>query len=68
MIDSLFSAALAFTLLIGGTVAIGSAMFEHAPARDAAQVARQEIVVTPTKPATLVAATKSREAAQTTLR
>ncbi len=28
MIDRLFSAALAFTLLAGGTAAIGSAMFE----------------------------------------
>ena len=31
MIDRLFSAALAFTLLAGGTAAIGSAMFESRP-------------------------------------
>ncbi len=31
MIDRLFSAALAFTLLAGGTAAIGSAMFEGRP-------------------------------------
>ena len=32
MIDRLFSAALAFTLLAGGTAAIGAAMFEGRPA------------------------------------
>jgi hypothetical protein len=35
MIDRLFTAALAFTLLAGGTAAIGSAMFGAPATRDA---------------------------------
>lgn len=39
MIDRLFSAALAFSLLAGGTAAIGSAMFEGQPtARSEARI------------------------------
>ncbi len=48
MIDRLFSAALAFTLLAGGTAAIGSAMFEgrHATQREVqiVKLPRVEIV------------------------
>ena len=48
MIDRLFSAALAFTLLAGGTAAIGSAMFEgrHSTQRELqiVQLPRVEIV------------------------
>lgn len=40
MIDRLFTAALAFVLLAGGTVAIGSALFES-PAPAAPVVAKQ---------------------------
>ncbi|MEO6408637.1 MAG: hypothetical protein ABIO45_07770 [Burkholderiaceae bacterium] len=41
MIDRLFSAALAFTLLAGGTAAIGAAMFEGRPAsRPAVHIVR----------------------------
>lgn len=38
MIDRLFTAALTFCLLAGGTAAIGSALFETAPAAPAASV------------------------------
>jgi hypothetical protein len=35
MLDRLFTAALAFTLLAGGTAAVGSAMFGEQPSREA---------------------------------
>ena len=63
MIDSLFSAALAFCILVGGTLAIGSAMLE--PGQPQAKMARQ----VQSQPASrLVAATRAPEASQPTLR
>ena len=60
MIDSLFSAALAFCLLIGGTIAIGTALQERGlPSNHAARATqvqqREAATLSRTKPATLVA-------------
>lgn len=41
MIDSLFSAALAFAVLVGGALAIGSAAFDDAQPRIAVEQSQQ---------------------------
>ena len=63
MIDSLFSAALAFCILVGGTLAITSAVLEQGPSPAKAVAASK-----PATPATLVAATHAAEASKPTLR
>ena len=60
MIDSLFSAALTFCILVGGTLAIGSALLDQGPSPAKAVAAA--------KPATLVAATHATEPSKPTLR
>ena len=65
MIDSIFSAALTFCILVGGTIAIVSALRDEAPAAPVVQQASKQV-----QPATgatrLVAA--SQAAQPTTLR
>ncbi len=70
MIDRLFTAALAFVVLAGGTAAIGSELFASHPAAGAAAVAQAPVKRLPTveitveRPAAKLAARES----ETTLR
>ena len=66
MIDRLFSAALAFTLLAGGTTAIGHEMFQGRPAGRAevqvVQLPRVEVIGVRTEAAAARIASASSEA------
>ena len=72
MFDRIFSAALTFCVLAGGTLAIGSAMLgldrsdaRHAQTRPrVVQLQRVEVIGKRTDPATSVAKTESNEAPQ----
>lgn len=55
MIDRIFSAALTFGLLVGGTLAIGSAMFGLDQQASAAQAAPARIRVVQLAPVVIVA-------------
>ena len=65
MIDSLFSAALTFCILVGGTVAIGSAMLDHTPA---APVVQQAIKPPAASASRMVATSQNLEASRSALR
>jgi predicted kinase len=47
MIDRIFGALLTFCVLAGGTVALGSAMFDHDRRAEAARVAAPQVVQLP---------------------
>ena len=62
MIDRLFTAVLTFALLVGGTLAIGSALLEADPRSAAAHAARSQVRVVQLERVT-VTATRERPTA-----